>query len=57
MEAFPVAVRKMPKPTRLALDMALHEEQERRALEGELAQLERAWRGHAERFRCNQPRA
>ncbi len=37
-------VRKMPKPTRLALEMALHEEQERRALEGELAQLERAWR-------------
>ncbi len=34
----------MPKPTRLALEMALHEEQERRALEGELAQLERAWR-------------
>ena len=37
-------VRKMPKPTRLALEMALHEEQERRALEGELAQLELAWR-------------
>ena len=37
-------VRKMPKPTRLALEMALHEEQERRALEGELAQLEQAWR-------------
>ena len=37
-------VRKMPKPTRLALEMALHEEQERRALEGELARLERAWR-------------
>jgi len=37
-------VRKMPKPTRLALEMALHEEQERRALEGELAQLEEAWR-------------
>ena len=35
-------VRKMP--TRLALEMALHEEQERRALEGELAQLEQAWR-------------
>ena len=30
----------MPKATRLALEMALHEEQERRALEGELAQLE-----------------
>ncbi|WP_419943476.1 hypothetical protein [Candidatus Palauibacter sp.] len=36
-------VRKMPKPTRLALEMALHEEQERRAPEGELAQLEQAW--------------
>ena len=32
------------KPTRLALEMALHEEQERRALEGELWLLERAWR-------------
>lgn len=31
-------------PTRLALEMALHEEQERRALEGELWMLERAWR-------------
>jgi hypothetical protein len=30
-------------PTRLALEMALHEEQERRALEGELAMLEEAW--------------
>ena len=28
---------------RLALEMAAHEEQERRALEGELAELERAW--------------
>ena len=34
---------KMPKPTQLALEMALHEEQERRALEGELWLLERAW--------------
>ena len=34
----------LPKPTRLALEMALHEEQERRALEGELWLLERAWR-------------
>ena len=34
----------MPKPTRLALEMALHEEQERRALEGELWRLEQAWR-------------
>ena len=34
----------MPKPTKLALEMALHEEQERRALEGELWLLEHAWR-------------
>ena len=34
---------KMPTPTKLALEMALHEEQERRALEGELWRLERAW--------------
>jgi len=34
----------LAKPTRLALEMALHEEQERRALEGELWMLERAWR-------------
>ena len=33
----------MPEPTRLAVEMALHEEQERRALEGELWLLERAW--------------
>lgn len=34
----------MPKPTRLALEMAIHEEDERRALEGELWRLEQAWR-------------
>ena len=34
----------MPKPTKLALEMALHEEQERRALEGELWVLEQAWK-------------
>lgn len=39
----PGYVNKMPEPTRLALEMALHEEQERRALEGELWRLERAW--------------
>ncbi len=39
----PGYIGKMPKPTRLALEMALHEEQERRALEGELWLLERAW--------------
>ncbi len=34
----------LPKSTRLAFEMALHEEDERRALEGELRRLERAWR-------------
>jgi hypothetical protein len=33
----------MPPTVRLALEMSTHEEQERRALEGELAELERAW--------------
>lgn len=37
-------LRGISKPTRLALEMALHEEHERRALEGELWTLERAWR-------------
>jgi hypothetical protein len=39
----PGYVVKMPTATRLALEMALHEEEERRALEGELWRLERAW--------------
>jgi hypothetical protein len=34
----------LPISVRLAIEMALHEEQERRALEGELAELEQAWR-------------
>lgn len=34
----------LPAPLRLALEMAAHEELERRALEGELAALEQAWR-------------
>lgn len=34
----------LPAPTRLALEMAAHETTERRALEGELAELEAAWR-------------
>jgi hypothetical protein len=34
----------LPKPHRLALEMALHEEAERRAMEGELGILEQAWR-------------
>ncbi len=37
-------VQKLPKPTRLALEMALHEETEMRALQGELWRLERAWK-------------
>jgi hypothetical protein len=36
-------VNKHPRATRLALEMALHEEQERRAMEGELWLLELAW--------------
>jgi len=40
----PVQVRHLSRPTRLALEMSLHEEQERRALEGELWTLERAWK-------------
>ena len=39
----PGFIDKMPSPTKLALEMALHEEEERRALEGELWRLERAW--------------
>jgi hypothetical protein len=35
---------KLPAPTRLALEMALHEEREMRALAGELLELELAWR-------------
>jgi hypothetical protein len=34
----------LPTPYRLALEMALHEEAERRAMEGELEELERAWK-------------
>ncbi len=37
-------LQRLPKEVRLALEMAAHEEQERRALEGELAILEAAWR-------------
>jgi hypothetical protein len=39
----PGYINKMPKEMKLAVEMALHEEQERRALEGELWRLERAW--------------
>jgi hypothetical protein len=34
----------LPEATRLALEMAAHEDTERRALEGELALLEQAWK-------------
>ncbi|HET6701822.1 MAG TPA: hypothetical protein VFH14_08470, partial [Gemmatimonadaceae bacterium] len=34
----------MDPERRLAFEMALHEEQERRALQGELIALEQAWR-------------
>ncbi len=37
-------VHKLPRPSRLALEMALHEEQERRALQGELKTLEAVWK-------------
>lgn len=36
-------IHKLPAPTRLALEMALHEEQEMRAMMGELIELELAW--------------
>jgi hypothetical protein len=38
------AIHKLPLYVRLALEMASHEEQERKALEGELAILQEAWR-------------
>lgn len=38
----------LPLPTRVALEMALHEEEERRALGGELAGLEAMWRAAEE---------
>jgi hypothetical protein len=37
-------LQRLPRPTRLALEMALHEEQERRALQGELKALEAVWK-------------
>jgi hypothetical protein len=38
----------LPREHRLALEMALHEEAERRAMHGELAELERAWQNAEE---------
>jgi hypothetical protein len=40
----PSAIMSLPHATRLALEMASHEDAERRALEGELRILEAAWR-------------
>ena len=40
----PLPPPQLPQADRLALEMALHEESERRALEGELAALEATWR-------------
>lgn len=45
------AMDRIPAPARLALEMALHESAERRALEGELALLEAAWRDADENAR------
>jgi hypothetical protein len=44
IETEPGALHWLPVEERLALEMALHEESERRAMEGELAALEAAWR-------------
>lgn len=44
----PGYISKMPRPTKLAFEMAIHEEQERRALEGELWLLEEAWKAAEE---------
>ena len=38
----------LPKEVRLAMEMAVHEDTERRAMEGELAELERRWRAAEE---------
>lgn len=40
----PGSVARLDRATRLAVEMAIHEEQERRALEGELFILEQAWK-------------
>ena len=44
MRGDPNAIYNFTAPVRLALEMAAHEEIERRALEGELALLEQAWK-------------
>ena len=44
LSKIPGVLHNLPLNQRLALEMALHEEQERRAMDGELAELEREWR-------------
>ncbi|MEP6832759.1 MAG: hypothetical protein ABJB74_05160 [Gemmatimonas sp.] len=44
LSKIPGVLHNLPLSQRLALEMALHEEQERRAMAGELAELEREWR-------------
>ena len=44
VEDLPGVLHTLAPPHRLALEMALHEESERRAMDGELAALETAWR-------------
>lgn len=44
IQKVPGALHTLPLIQRLAIEMALHEESERRAMDGELAELERAWR-------------
>ena len=43
LQKVPGALHMLPLRERLALEMALHEESERRAMDGELADLTRAW--------------
>jgi hypothetical protein len=43
LQKLPGALHALPLRERLALEMALHEESERRALDGELEELTRAW--------------
>ncbi len=40
----PLTLHSLPGATRITLEMALHEEQERRAIHGELHVLDAAWR-------------
>ena len=44
----PLELKSLSTPQRLALEMALHEEQERRALQGELMELELWWQAAGE---------